>query len=104
MKEKLIRIDGQAVEKCAPTYTVHPGNLLGLEERMLLSKALIIDFGQAYFLDNPPKRITTPSQFSAPEILLRQAVSPASDAWALGCNTFEICAGYTLFKALSAPR
>lgn len=102
--ETLHRIDGTPVEECAPKYTVHPGDLSGLEARMLLSKVLIIDFGQAFFLDEPPRRTTTPSQFSAPENILALGASRASDVWALGCNVFEICAGYTLFKALFLPR
>ena len=104
VQEPLTRIDGEPIGSCAPAYTVHPGDLLGLEARMLLSKVLIIDFGQAYFLDRPPVRSTSPPQFSAPESLFRQGISPASDVWALGCNTFEICAGYALFKALFVPR
>ncbi|KAF2110418.1 kinase domain-containing protein [Lophiotrema nucula] len=104
VQEKLLRKDGKSLDRCAPPYTVHPGDLSLLEPLFLLSKVLIIDFGQAYFLDKPPPSSTSPSQFSAPENLFRQGVSTATDLWALGCNTFEICAGYTLFKALFLPR
>lgn len=104
VQETIHRINGEPVDKCAPQYIVHPGDLSRLEARMLLSKVLIIDFGQAYFLDKAPKFTTSPSQFSPPENIFRQGISPASDIWALGCNTFEICAGYTLFKALFLPR
>ncbi|KAF2788056.1 kinase domain-containing protein [Melanomma pulvis-pyrius CBS 109.77] len=104
VKEGLFRKDGKPLENCAPAYTVHPADLSLLEARFLLSKVLIIDFGQAYFHDNPPSFTTSPSQFSSPENLFRQGVCPSSDIWALGCNIFEISAGYTLFKALFLPR
>lgn len=100
----LYRIDGKPVGNCAPAYTVQPGDMAKSEGRLLLSKLLIIDFGQAYFLDDPPICTTSPSQFRAPENILRQSISSASDVWALGSITFEICAGYTLFKALFLPR
>lgn len=102
-REPVVLLDGEPVEQCAPSYIVHSGDLTRLEKRLLLFRLLLVDFGGAYFLDNPPSKTTTPSQFSAPEVLRALGVSPASDVWALGCATFEICAGYTLFKALFNP-
>ena len=104
IKEAVVRLDGQPLGQCVPTYTVHSGDLSRLAQRMLLFKLLLVDFGGAYFLDNPPLKTTTPSQYSAPEVLRSLGISPASDVWALGCLTFELCAGYTLFKALFNPR
>ncbi|KAI0868801.1 kinase domain-containing protein [Hypoxylon argillaceum] len=102
-REPVVRRDGEPVEQCAPSYIVRSGDLTRLEKRLLLFRLLLVDFGGAYFLDNPPPKTTTPSQYSAPEVLRALGVSPASDVWALGCATFEICAGYTLFKALFNP-
>ena len=107
VKEKVIRNDGMPTGSSAPLYTVHPGNLEALEACIPTFKILIIDFGQAYFFDNPPDSVTSPSQFKAPEVLFdmtHMVVSPSTDIWALGCNIFEICSGYTLFKALFNPR
>jgi serine/threonine-protein kinase SRPK3 len=104
VREEVVRLDGQPVENCAPAYTVHSGDLSRLAQRMLLFKLLLVDFGGAYFLEDPPLKTTTPSQYSAPEVLRSLGVSSASDVWALGCLTFELCAGYTLFKALFNPR
>lgn len=102
--EEVVRLDGQAIESCAPAYTVHSGDLSRLEQRMMVSKILIVDFGASYFINKPPLKTTTPAQYAAPEVLRSIGVAPSSDVWALGCAAFEICAGYTLFKALFNPR
>ena len=104
VKEEVVRLDGQPIENSVPAYTVHSGNLSRLAQRTLLFKLLLVDFGGAYFLEDPPLKTTTPSQYSAPEVLRSLGISSASDVWALGCLTFELCAGYTLFKALFNPR
>lgn len=102
--EEVVRLDGQAIESCAPVYIVHSGDLSRLEQRMMVSKILIVDFGASYFINKPPLKTTTPAQYAAPEVLRSIGVAPSSDVWALGCAAFEICAGYTLFKALFNPR
>jgi serine/threonine-protein kinase SRPK3 len=107
VKKGIFSADGAPIRSHAPAYIVHPGKLFLLEEQLRISKILIIDFGQAYFLEEPPKKIITPQQFSAPELLYpdtQQEVSAASDRWAVGCIIFKICTGYTLFKALFNPR
>ena len=104
VKEEVVRLDGQPIENSVPASTVHSGSLSRLAQRTLLFKLLLVDFGGAYFLEDPPLKTSTPSQYSAPEVLRSLGISSASDMWALGCLTFELCAGYTLFKALFNPR
>lgn len=98
------RLDSLPRESTAPCYCVKRPDLAALERRILINKVLIIDFGQAFFFDQSPTRITTPAQFSAPEVLYRTEISPSIDKWALGCTIFEICAGYTLLKMIFNPR
>lgn len=103
-KEKVRRLDSGPLDNTVPSYTVKPGDLLSLEQRIVIPKALIIDFGQAFYLHESPGRITTPAQFSSPEVLYRTKVTPAIDKWSLGCTVFEICSGYSLFKMIFNPR
>lgn len=103
-KEQVQRLDSLPRESTAPCYCVKRPDLATLERRILINKVLIIDFGQAFCFNQSPTRITTPAQFSAPEVLYRTEISPSIDKWALGCTIFEICAGHTLFKMIFNPR
>jgi serine/threonine protein kinase len=66
---------------------------------------LIIDFGEAFFIDNPPARgLHTPYPFRAPECAFLQEKSPSSDMWAVGCLLYLWFNGLNLFGEDSLKR
>ncbi|KAI1052516.1 hypothetical protein LB507_007565, partial [Fusarium sp. FIESC RH6] len=56
------------------------------------------DFGGAYFFDNPPKKLPTPTDLRSPELVLKNQISKASDIWAFGCLIFEVITNTRLFQ------
>ena len=74
-----------------------------LEKRLAIPKILIIDFGQAFYSNEPPNTLT-PKIFSAPEILFATEVTEATDQWQMGCLIFELCSGFSLFSSLFDPK
>ena len=104
VREAVQRLDGTSPDNTAPRYCVQRPDFTAFEKRLLINKVLLIDFGQAFRFEEPPLRIATPAQYSAPEVLYRRPLSPAIDKWALGCTIFELCSGYSLFKMIFNPR
>jgi len=101
IREKIDLIDQtKPIGTATPTYLVHQCNLAALEERLALPKIILIDFGSAFSSFKPPIEHDNLPQISPPEVLFHTTLSSSIDTWAAGCVTFEICAGYTLFKAL----
>lgn len=59
--------------------------------KQLTGNVRIIDFGESFFLSQPPPRLLgTPAGYFAPEMLFGYSASAASDVWALGCLIFEV--------------
>ncbi|PMD66931.1 kinase domain-containing protein [Hyaloscypha bicolor E] len=101
IREKVDLIDQtEPIGTATPTYLVHQCNLAALEECLALPKIILIDFGSAFSSFKPPIEHDNLPQISPTEVLFHTTLSSSIDTWAAGCVTFEICAGYTLFKAL----
>lgn len=103
MREPVHRRDGDPTDETVPQYLVQPCNMQALENRLLIEKILIIDFGQAFYLNETPD-VLTPKQFSAPELLFGTTITPAIEQWQLGCTVFEICSGFNLLTMLFNPK
>ena len=58
----------------------------------------IIDFGIAFFADDPPEDLGTPPSFTAPEAWFEMAAGKGTDLWALGCTLYTIRSGITLIQ------
>jgi serine/threonine-protein kinase SRPK3 len=80
----------------APRFLYEPVDIMRLLPRATGNMKLI-DFGNAFFVNYPPKNIGTPNCFRAPELLLEDQIGKESDVWALACTIFEIRAGNPLF-------
>ena len=103
MEEPVQRRDGGSIDETVPQYLVQPCNMPALEDRISLARIMIIDFGQAFYLDETPD-VLTPKQFSAPEVLFGTAITPATDQWQLGCTIFGVCSGHSLLNMLFNPK
>jgi serine/threonine protein kinase len=75
----------------APRKVVDDIEYANLDEKWLTGNVRIIDFGEAFFLNNPRAEfLGTPASYFAPEMLFGRSASAASDVWALGCLIYEI--------------
>ncbi|KAG5959016.1 hypothetical protein E4U56_005168 [Claviceps arundinis] len=59
----------------------------------------IIDFGEAFFSDDAPSTLNTPSALRAPEIVFKDRLDLRVDLWNAGCLIFELVSGVPLFDA-----
>ncbi|KAI1099045.1 kinase-like protein [Jackrogersella minutella] len=81
----------------APEYCVAPADTLWCE-KLLTRSITMIDFGESFFANSPPKSTGVPDMYAAPEVLLHSDIPGThSDIWSLACLIFEICAGNPLF-------
>lgn len=61
-------------------------------ETMSTKSITIVDFGESFFIDNPPKTTGIPNLYAAPEIMFEDSGIPGlySDIWSLACTLFEV--------------
>ncbi len=86
---------------CAPKYIVEPMDLALLPPEYLTSKLTILDFDQAYPIQDPPCYLTgIAPQYMAPESIFEFKNGPPADVWALGCIMFRMRCGMQLFTDL----
>jgi serine/threonine-protein kinase SRPK3 len=88
--EPLLFLDGSPAPAFAPAHIVDTLDYSNLDMAKLSPKLLMTDFGEAFFINDPPKALGTPVAFSAPELLFGYPPSCVADLWALGCLLFEI--------------
>ncbi len=91
--EKIRSLTGAGPGPHAPAKIVEAIQYANLDENLLTGNVRIIDFGEAFFLNDPRREfLGTPAAYLAPEMLFGRSASAASDVWALGCLTFEVLA------------
>ncbi|KAI1372944.1 kinase domain-containing protein [Hypoxylon crocopeplum] len=56
----------------------------------LLTQVRIVDFGQAFFVNNPPLSLGIPIDFFPPELCFGYLPSPKSDIWHLACVLWKV--------------
>lgn len=59
----------------------------------MLTRVRIIDFGSAYFADQPPKSLGVPIDYFPPELCFGYLPSTKSDVWQLACLFYQIHTG-----------
>ncbi|KAF8465508.1 kinase-like domain-containing protein [Kalaharituber pfeilii] len=96
---RVTRRDGGPLPPNAPDYLVEPTSFSQpLPEFCAVE---LIDFGEAFFLHDPPKTLHTPPSLHPPEVVFQLPLSEAVDIWNLGCTTFELVMGSPLFWVLT---
>jgi len=83
----------------APRYLVYPIAWENVDVKFVLETAKLIDFGECFYISNPPEDIGTPGYYRSPELLLDHKFGISSDIWALACTLFEIRTGRRLFES-----
>ncbi|OTA82972.1 hypothetical protein M434DRAFT_47944, partial [Hypoxylon sp. CO27-5] len=94
-------VSGSSPGPRAPEYCVESADQFWCE-KMLTNSITIIDFGESFFTDSPPKSTGVPTLYAAPEVMFRTTTPGTySDIWSLACIIYEICAGDPLFVSHS---
>ncbi|KAI8948600.1 serine/threonine-protein kinase SRPK3 [Xylaria longipes] len=107
--DPVTRVDGK-VDQWAPRYLAVPEPLtqdvLPDEQQILYDQQIVklADFGGAFWISKPPKSIVTPVALRAPEIILHDQGSPASDIWSFGCLTYALLTDSPLFQVFDFGR
>lgn len=81
----------------APEYVVGPNELSYGPYRASDDPASHFDFDQCFQCDNLPENMGTPVQYMAPEVIVGEPPSKASDVWSLGCTIFRLRCGLDIF-------
>ncbi|KAI1125303.1 kinase-like protein [Nemania abortiva] len=70
---------------------------------LITDSVAIVDFGESFFANNPPKKPGHTPSYAAPEVYFEGSGEPgfSSDIWSLACTIFEIRDGNPLFNSLS---
>ncbi|EIN04030.1 kinase-like protein [Punctularia strigosozonata HHB-11173 SS5] len=95
--------DGSPPGLHAATKLVESVKLSRLAHLSLIQERItIIDFGQSYFIRDPPKDYepATAIHYQSPEMRFDDRAGAEADVWSLGCAIFEIRSGYPLFEPL----
>ncbi|KAL6904758.1 kinase-like domain-containing protein [Trichoderma evansii] len=86
---KVSKKDGSPNEKGFPDYLVMPADY-GYGKGELLDEVQLVDFGESFFVSNPPMSINTHMSFHPPEVVFRHPLSEA---------TYELVTGRTPLEA-----
>ena len=81
-----------------PRYIVKPATFHNLGPDLLKDNVRLIDFGIAFFVDNPPEDLGTPPSFTAPEVWFERAAGKSTDLWALGCAIYTVRSNATMIE------
>lgn len=84
-------VSGQPPAPRAPEYCVVRTSGYWCE-KMFTDTITIVDFGESFFIDNPPETTGIPTLYAPPEIMFEGSGIPGlySDIWSLACTIFEI--------------
>ncbi|KAJ8132667.1 hypothetical protein O1611_g957 [Lasiodiplodia mahajangana] len=97
-------VSGDPPQPKAPEYVVCPVSSSWCKS-LISSSVAIVDFGESFFVEAPPKRPGHTAIYAAPEVFFEGSWPPGlySDIWSLACTIFEIRDGGPLFMSLSRP-
>ncbi|KAK4194689.1 kinase-like domain-containing protein, partial [Triangularia verruculosa] len=81
------------IEPNVPSYLIEAGEF-DLGSGACSSNIAVIDFGMAYFLDNPPTVCAIPFKLSSPEgIFSNERIGWPADMWSLACTLLYTATG-----------
>ncbi|KAL7919624.1 kinase-like domain-containing protein [Trichoderma austrokoningii] len=100
---KVSKKDGSPNEKGVPDYLVEPAEY-GYGRGELFDEIQLVDFGESFFISDPPKSIHTPTSFLPPELVFRRPLTEAIDIWNLGCTICELVTGRPPLEAFMDDR
>lgn len=89
-----LRLGNGSYSSHAPKQVIETPNLL---DYTTLTQVRIIDFGQSFFVDHPPKSLGVPIDFFPPEVCFGYLPSTQSDIWQLACILYQINSKELLF-------
>ncbi|TGJ79818.1 hypothetical protein E0Z10_g8936 [Xylaria hypoxylon] len=95
--EKLILANG-SFSLHGPKRVIQTPDLSSLDRSLLLN-IQIVDFGEAFFANQPPPSLGIPIQYFPPELCFGLPPSVGSDIWHLACVLYEIHGRSYLFPA-----
>ncbi|KAI1079312.1 kinase-like protein [Whalleya microplaca] len=95
---------GAAPGPRAPEYCVIAADG-GWCKKVVKKSIVIIDFGEAFFANDPPSLRGMTHLYAAPEVMFQVSTSPGfhSDIWSLACTIFEIRTLSPLFASSGGP-
>ncbi|KAI0095865.1 kinase-like protein [Daldinia grandis] len=97
-------VSGQPLTPRAPEYCVVPADEFWCK-KLTTNSIAIIDFGESFFVQNPPTSTGIPNLYAAPEVMFQGTgiLGFHSDLWALACTLYEVRTGSPLFVDLFGP-
>ena len=81
-----------------PRYVVKPASFHNLGPEWVKASVRVIDFGVAFFVDDPPEYLATPPSSTAPEVWFEKAAGRSTDLWALGCAIYTMRSNAALIE------
>lgn len=99
---QVLTLDGERGQY-APECITDPLEWAQLK-RFVSDDVAIVDFGEAFTSDSPPKSLGIPAVYAAPEVTYgAMALSPGVDIWSFACTIMEFRTGKRLDANLNSP-
>ncbi|KAI1264993.1 kinase-like protein [Xylariaceae sp. FL1019] len=95
---------GKPPGRHAPKYLVHAPYMWW--ERIMTGEIALVDFGSAFFIDDPPEEVKAFTKvYAAPEVFFGKCgpPGPPADIWSLGCTLLSVTSDNSLFTSLEGP-
>lgn len=89
IKAEDLKLPNGSYSPHAPKQVIQTPDLSGLDYS-LLTRIRIVDFGQAFFADRPPRSLGIPIDFFPPELCFGYSPSTKSDVWHLACVLYMV--------------
>ncbi|KAI5860718.1 kinase domain-containing protein [Durotheca rogersii] len=89
IKAEKLRLPNGSYSPHAPKQVVQRPDLSGLDLSLLVN-VRIVDFGQAFFANQPPTSLGIPIQCFPPEVCFGLPPSAGSDIWDLACVLYQV--------------
>ena len=90
LREPLLTMAGESPVPSGPEYIIEALRLDKLDTRFISDQVSIIDFGESYDMDRPPRDLGITASFRSPELLFDNTISVGCELWALACTIFEV--------------
>ncbi|UPK91219.1 hypothetical protein LCI18_002154 [Fusarium solani-melongenae] len=100
LDEKTFSTDGKSLARNVPSHVVRPAPFRKREMLLSSPSVKIIDFGEAFFNNNPPNTVHTLLPIRAPEVIFGDVLDHRVDLWSAGCLLFELITGQPPFDVI----